>query len=95
MILLFHWKADRTKIILPLESDGKASEKASEKALDLKLRHQQILDAMEEGKEYSVNELAELVGLKGTRTRELLRELAEMGKIETVGSTKGKRYIKK
>ena len=88
-------KPDRTKIILPLESDGKASEKASEKALDLKLRHQQILDAMEEGKEYSVNELAELVGLKGTRTRELLRELAEMGKIETVGSTKGKRYIKK
>lgn len=87
-------KPDRTIVILPLESDGKTSEKALEKTPDLTLRHKQILDVMEQGKEYSSVQIAELVGLKGTRTREILRELERKGEIRTEGSTKGKRYIK-
>lgn len=49
---------------------------------------------MESGKEYRSDEISELVGLKGSRTRQLLKELIDIGKIETNGSTRGKRYVK-
>ena len=49
---------------------------------------------MDLNKEYSAVEIAELVGLKGSRTRQLLKELVDSGKIEAKGNTKGKRYIR-
>lgn len=49
---------------------------------------------METGREYRSDEISELVGLKGSRTRQLLKELIELGMIETTGSTRGKRYVK-
>ena len=49
---------------------------------------------MEPGRKYSSDEVAEIVGLKISRTRQLLKELADLGKVEASGSTKGKRYIK-
>ena len=61
---------------------------------DLNERHQQILSVMETGREYRSDEISELVGLKGSRTRQLLKELIELGMIETTGSTRGKRYVK-
>ena len=38
-------------------------------------RHQQILAIMEAGVEYSAEQVAEKIGLKGSRTRQLLNEL--------------------
>ena len=38
-------------------------------------RHQQILVIMEAGVEYSAEQVAEKIGLKGPRTRQLLNEL--------------------
>ena len=89
-------KPDRTIVILPLESGGESGEKVPEKVPDkMPLRYQQILDVMEGDKEYSVDQIAGLIGLKGRRTREILRNIAELGMIETIGNTKGRRYIKK
>ena len=63
-------------------------------SVDLSERHRQILSVMDPGMEYSSDDVAELVGLKISRTRQLLKELVDSGKIESSGSTRGKRYIK-
>lgn len=78
---------------LPLDSNNLPIRQSADSA-DLKERHQQILSVMESGKEYRSDEISELVGLKGSRTRQLLKELIDIGKIETNGSTRGKRYVK-
>jgi len=85
---------DRTILILPLESANLPIRRSADSA-DIKERHLQILSAMELNKEYSANEIAGLVDLKGSRTRQLLKELVDSGMIEAKGSTRGKRYIKK
>ena len=87
---------DRTILTLPLASNNLPIRQSADSAdsADLNERHQQILSVMEAGREYRSDEISELVGLKGSRTRQLLKELIEIGKIETSGSTRGKRYIK-
>ena len=50
---------------------------------------------MEVDREYSSYEVAEKIGLKSTRARQLLKELADAGYIESTGSTNGKKYIKR
>ena len=91
-------KPDRTIVILPLESGGNSGndsgKKMPEKNAGLKMRHQHILDLMEENEKYSTGQIADMIGLKERRTRDLLRELEQAGKILTIGSTKGKRYFK-
>ena len=44
---------------------------------------------------YRANELAEVLGVKETRTKELLRALVSDKKLEDNGATKGKRYKKR
>ena len=44
---------------------------------------------MESDREYTADEVAGLIGLKGTRTKELLRELVAMDRIEGIGQTRG------
>ncbi len=87
---------DRTILTLPLDSNNLPIRRSADSAdsTDLKDRHQQILSVMESGKEYRSDDISELVGLKGSRTRQLLKELIELGMIETTGSTRGKRYVK-
>ena len=58
-------------------------------------RQKQILEAMEVGYEYKSDEIGVLVGLKPSRSRQLLKELVDKGLIESIGSTNGKRYIRK
>ena len=82
---------DRTILTLPLNSNNLPIRQSADSA-DLKDRHQQILSVMEFNREYSANEISELVGLKGSRTRQLLKELVDFGVIEATGSTRGKRY---
>ena len=87
------------------ESDDKSAEsaeKSAENSADLKNRegmalserHQQILAIMEAGIEYSTEQVAEKIGLKGPRTRQLLNELVNKELLACMGTTKRRRYIK-
>lgn len=62
--------------------------------MDLSERHQQILAIMEVGVEYSTEQVAEKIGLKGPRTRQLLNELVDKELLACIGTTKRRRYIK-
>ena len=57
-------------------------------------KNQQILTIMEAGIEYSTEQVAEKIGLKGPRTRQLLNELVNKELLACIGTTKRKRYIK-
>ena len=85
---------DRTILTLPLTLSTASANSPIRQSADSADRHMQILNAMEFGKEYSSAEVGELVGLKPSRTRQLLKELVDMGKITSTGSTNGKRYKK-
>lgn len=61
----------------------------------MKTQHKQILIVLEKGKPYSSDEIASMIGLKGSRTRELLKEMTDLGYIEATSATNGRRYIKK
>ena len=60
----------------------------------LNKRQTQILTIMEDGREYTTEAIAGIIGLKGPRTRQLLNELVELGKVESLGTTKDRRYRK-
>ena len=81
------------------DSDKKSANKSADsdkKSADnmsgLTERQKQILIIMEDGGEYTTEAIAEEIGLKGPRTRQLLNELVELGKIESLGTTKDRRY---
>lgn len=57
-------------------------------------KSQQILAIMEAGIEYSTEQVAEKIGLKGPRTRQLLNELVDKELLACIGTTKRRRYIK-
>ena len=69
---------------------------ADKKKLTNKTRQQleKITECMEPDKEYRIAEIAEFLGVKETRTRELVRELIQLKKIEALGKNKGRRYRK-
>ena len=58
-------------------------------------RQKEILTIMEDGEEYTTEAIAGAIGLKGPRTRQILNQLVELGKIESLGTTKDRRYRKK
>ena len=64
------------------------------KKLTNKTRQQleKITGWMEPNREYRIAEIAEFLGIKETRTRELMRELIRLKKIEAAGKNKGRRY---
>lgn len=99
---------DRTKLILSFEkkrqkkatekSDGKkATEKTDEKAVSDKTRKQldSIIENMKPGEWYGSSDIMEILGLKKTRTKELLRMLVDADRIVEDGATKGKKYCRK
>ena len=53
-----------------------------------------ILDAMQLDVWYKAADFKDCVQVKESRVKELLAELIALGKVESVGSTKGKRYRK-
>ena len=59
----------------------------------LKMQYDKILEFMEEGKEYGIWDFCELLGLKESRTKDVLKGLADY--IEIIGSNKDRRYRKK
>lgn len=54
-----------------------------------------LLSEMEPGQWYKTVDLMNVLGLKMTRTKELLRALVECGELVDDGATKGKKYKKK
>lgn len=77
------------------KKSAESAEKPAESADNLSSRHQQILSLMEVGQEYSSDEIAEMIGLKGSRTRQLLKELVDSNYLSVTSGTKNRRYIKK
>ena len=69
---------------------------ADKKKLTNKTRQQleKIIECMEPDREYRIAEIAEFLGVKETRARELVRELIRTKKIDATGKNKGRRYRK-
>lgn len=84
---------------LLIEKSAESSEKSAESSdyglMDLSDRQKQILKCMELEVEYSTEEIAEKIGLKGPRTRQLLNELVSMGFVSCTAVTKNRRYVRK
>lgn len=87
-----------SEVIKPAEKSAESAEKSADKTIrleaDLSDRHKQILSLMDTNVEYSAEEIAELIALKGSRTRQLLKELADKGKISFTAATKNRKYKK-
>ena len=77
------------------EKSAESAEKSAEtqEAL-LSERQNQILACMELEVLYRTEEIAEKIGLKGPRTRQLLNELVAMGRLICTAATKNRRYIR-
>lgn len=78
------------------KSTGKVPEKGAGKKVTKKtlMQYDMILSAMEPGVWYQANEFINLLGLKESRTKILLRELVAARYLEDDGATKGKKYKK-
>lgn len=76
------------------QNQQKISRFKNREGMMLSERHQQILAIMEAGVEYSTEQVAEKIGLKGPRTRQLLNELVNKELLACIGTTKRRRYIK-
>ena len=79
------FEPDRTVLVLSFIK--KAAKKTQEK-------YKAILNMMQSGKLYKASEFESIVDVKESRIKELLSDLTEQGLIESVGSTKGKKYRK-
>ena len=75
------------------KGDGKKRQKKSDEKTQE--QYEKILAFMKPDIWYRANELAEVLGVKETRTKELLRALVSDKKLEDNGATKGKRYKKR
>ncbi len=53
-----------------------------------------ILDAMQPEAWYKAADFRDFVQVKESRIKELLAELVELGRVESIGNTKGKKYKK-
>lgn len=70
------------------KTDGKKSVK-TQKHLD------DIIQYMRENKEYKASDIADVLGLQLSRTRELLKMLVTEEKIQSIGEDKNRRYLLK
>ena len=68
-----------------IKSDDKKSTKTGK-------QQEKILNHMEENKEYRLQDFCDLLGLKETRTKEILKPLISDGKISVTGKNKDRRY---
>ncbi len=75
-------------------SDEVSANKSADNMIVLTKRQEQILTIMEEGREYTTEAIAGIIGLNGSRTRQLMNELVELSKVESLGTTKDRRYRK-
>lgn len=77
------------------EQSAESAEKSAERQeILLSERQKQILACMELEVLYKTEEIAEKIGLKGPRTRQLLNELVAIGRLTCTAATKNRRYIR-
>ncbi len=76
--------------------EKKSAKKSGEKKVTNKTLENQrfILDSMKQGVWYKASSFKDVVAVKESRIKELLKDLTEQGKLESTGSTKGKMYRK-
>ena len=88
---------DRTVLSLSFKKNGdkKAAIKNGDKKVTKKtqLQYDKILGFMEDGKEYGIWDFCELLGLKESRTKDILKGLSDY--IEVIGGNRDRRYKKK
>ena len=87
-------KNDVVSIIHSAEKSAESADKIVESEENLSDCHKQILSFMDVDVEYSAEQIAEYIGLKGSRTRQLLKELADKGKINFTAATRNRKYKK-
>lgn len=94
LTLEFKKKSDDKKATKKSD-DKKTTKKSDEKKVTKKTQAQydKILGFMEFDKEYSLQEFCELLDLKETRTKAILKQLDDY--IEPIGSTKNRKYLRK
>ena len=86
---------DRTVLLLSFKKsdDKKPTVKRDDKKCTKTDKQQEkILNHMEENKEYRLQDFCDLLGLKETRTKEILKPLISEGKISVIGKNKDRRY---
>ena len=76
------------EVLLP-DSYEKATKKSSKKKIE---QYEKILKLLNDGEWHKTVEIADNLGLKDTRTKELLKELIALDKLIDNGKTKGKLY---
>lgn len=87
---------DPDRTVLSLSFAKKAMKKSDEKKATKKRQEQyeKILTFMQPDVWYKASDLMNVLGVKETRTKELLRALIADEKLVDDGATKGKRYKK-
>lgn len=61
---------------------------------ELNPKQQEIIEHMEAGVAYSPKEIEDMIGLRASRTRQLVSDLVDKGYILENGATRNRKYIK-
>lgn len=77
------------------EKSESATKIGDKKSATTEMHLEMIWNTMETGREYKADEIAEIIGLKSSRTRELLKMLVDDNKLEIIGNKKNRRYLKR
>ena len=98
------YNPDRTILTLSFEKtltksdDKKAAIKSDDKKATIKIsaktkkQYAEILGFMTDEKEYKLNDFEELLNVRATRIKELLKGLINQDKVETIGENRNRRY---
>ena len=88
-----NYKREKGKATIKSD-DKKATIKSDDKKVTIKTQQQYdiLLQYMVPQKEYRLDEIAERLGVKTTRTKTILKGLIEKEKVEVVGGNKDRRY---
>ena len=94
-VLSLSFKKSGDKKAAIKSGDKKAAIKSGDKKVTkkTKMQYDKILEFMEEGKEYGIWDFCELLGLKESRTKDILKGLSD--RIEIIGNNRDRRYKKK
>ena len=89
-------KKTSEKKVAKKSGEKKVAKKGGEKNVTKKTKenYNAILGVMQPDVWYKAADFRDCVQVKESRVKELLAELVELGKVESIGSTKGKRYKK-
>lgn len=81
---------NQVTLILKMKQE-KVPKKVTKKTIENQML---ILNNMQQNVWYKASDFEDVVAVKESRIKELLKDLLEQGKIEATGSTKGKMYRK-